>query len=181
MNDKQQKKTALYCRLSVDDGRLGESISIESQNERCSSNAEKRTEALTAEYEQKTVRIAEIDKVLNKLYEDSALGRIPENRFETMLQTYDIEQDTLRKSLPVLKAEMEQLAGQNDAASRFINVIREYTYLNDLSAEILNALIDRILVHHKEVGSDGREYQQIEIHYRFIGRIDAPNRPKKIA
>mgnify|MGYP002626205822 FL=1 len=31
MNDKQQKKTALYCRLSVDDGRLGESISIESQ------------------------------------------------------------------------------------------------------------------------------------------------------
>lgn len=150
-------------------------------NERCSSNAEKRIEALTAEYEQKTARIAEIDKVLNKLYEDSALGRIPENRFETMLQTYDIEQDTLRKSLPVLKAEMEQLAGQNDAASRFINVIRKYTYLNDLSAEILNALIDRILVHHKEVGSDGREYQQIEIHYRFIGRLDAPDKPRKIA
>ena len=150
-------------------------------NERCSSNAEKRTEALTAEYEQKTARIAEIDKVLNKLYEDSALGRIPENRFETMLQTYDIEQDTLRKSLPVLKAEMEQLAGQNDAASRFINVIRKYTYLNDLSAEILNALIDRILVHHKEVGSDGREYQQIEIYYRFIGRLDTAEKAKNVA
>ena len=150
-------------------------------NERCSSNAENRIEALTAEYEQKTARIAEIDKVLNKLYEDSALGRIPENRFETMLQTYDIEQDTLRKNLPVLKAEMEQLAGQNDASSRFINVIRKYTYLNDLSAEILNALIDRILVHHKEVGSDGREYQQIEIHYRFIGRLDAAEQVKKNA
>ena len=148
---------------------------------RCESNADKKLTALNAEYEHKISRIAEIDKVLNKLYEDSALGRIPENRFETMLQTYDIEQDTLRKSLPVLKAEMEQLAGQNDASSRFINVIRKYTYLNDLSAEILNALIDRILVHHKEVGSDGREYQQIEIHYRFIGRLDEPNRPKKIA
>lgn len=31
MKNKQPKKTALYCRLSVDDGRLGESVSIESQ------------------------------------------------------------------------------------------------------------------------------------------------------
>lgn len=31
MKNTQPKKTALYCRLSVDDGRFGESVSIESQ------------------------------------------------------------------------------------------------------------------------------------------------------
>ena len=148
---------------------------------RCSSNADKKIAVLTADYEQKTSRIAEIDRVLNKLYEDSALGKIPESRFEIMQQTYDAEQETLRKELPALKAEIDRLKEQTDAADKFINVIRKYTYLNDLTVEVLNSLIDRILVHHKEVGSDGREYQQIEIHYRFIGRLDAPNRPKKIA
>ena len=148
---------------------------------RCSSNADKKIAALTADYEQKTSRIAEIDKVLNKLYEDNALGKIPDDRFETMLRTYGIEQDALRKALPALKAEIEQLAGQNDAADKFINVIRKYTYLNDLNAEILNALIDRITVHDKEVGSDGKEYRQIEISYRFIGRFNIPDKPRKIA
>lgn len=148
---------------------------------RCSSNADKKIVALTADYEQKTSRIAEIDKVLNKLYEDSALGKIPESRFEKMQQTYDAEQDALRKELPTLKAEIDRLKEQSDAADRFINVIRKYTYLNDLTAEVLNSLLDRIVVHHKEVSADGKEYQQIEIYYRFIGRLDATEKAKKIA
>ena len=150
-------------------------------NERCSSNAEKRTEALTAEYEQKTARIAEIDKVLNKLYEDSALGRIPENRFEAMSQAYDTELEAIRKELPALKADIEKLKEQNDAADRFLNVIRKYTYLNELDAEILNALIDKIVVHHRETDERGEIYQQIEIHYRFVGRLDAAEKKENAA
>ncbi|MBR1432914.1 DUF4368 domain-containing protein, partial [Ruminococcus sp.] len=98
-----------------------------------------------------------------------------------MQQTYDAEQNALRKELPTLKAEIDRLKEQTDAADKFINVIRKYTYLNDLNAEILNALIDKIVVHHKEVGSDGKEYQQIEIYYRFVGRLDAVEQVKKIA
>ena len=35
----------------------------------------------------------------------------------------------------------------------------------------INELIDRIVVHHKEKDQSGRKYQQIEIYYRFIGRL----------
>ncbi|MBP5605467.1 MAG: recombinase family protein [Ruminiclostridium sp.] len=150
-------------------------------SERCSSTSDKKIAALTEECEHKAARISEIDKVLNKLYEDNALGKIPDDRFETMLRTYGIEQDALRKALPALKAEIEQLSGQNDAADKFINVIKKYTYLNDLNAEILNALIDRITVHSKETGSDGKEYRQIEISYRFIGWFDMPGNKGKAA
>jgi hypothetical protein len=89
-----------------------------------------------------------------------------------MQKSYDTEQEKLRTALPELKAEIEKLKEQTDAADKFINVIRKYTYLNELNAEILNALIDRILVHHKEIGADGRTYQQIEIYYRFVGKLD---------
>ncbi len=80
-----------------------------------------------------------------------------------------------------MKAEIDRLKEQTDAADKFINVIRKYTYLDELTAEVLNSLIDRILVHHKEVGSDGKEYQQIEIYYRFVGRLNAAEKAKKIA
>ena len=35
-----------------------------------------------------TTRLEQIDKVLNKLYEDNALGTIPQDRYEQMSQKY---------------------------------------------------------------------------------------------
>ncbi|MBQ9869732.1 MAG: DUF4368 domain-containing protein [Ruminococcus sp.] len=52
-----------------------------------------------------------------------------------------------------------------------MNIVKKYTSLNELDANILNGLIDRIVVHHKEKDNSGRTYQQIEIYYRFIGRL----------
>ena len=48
-------------------------------------------------------------------------------------------------------------------------------------AEILNALIDKIVVHHRETYERGETYQQIEIHYRFIGRLDTAEKAKNVA
>ena len=166
----------LMMRCRNDDGKFRRFL-----EDRCSSGSARKIDALTDEYEKKTARIAEIDTVLNKLYEDSALGRIPENRFEAMSQAYDAELEAIRKELPALKADIEKLKEQNDAADRFLNVIRKYTYLNELDAEILNALIDKIVVHHRETDERGEIYQQIEIHYRFVGRLDAAEKAKKIA
>ena len=104
--------------------------------DRCSSGSARKIVSLSEECEKKTARISEIDTVLNKLYEYSALGRIHENRFEAMSQAYDAELDAIRKELPELKADIEELKEQNDAADRFLNVIRKYTYLNELDAEI---------------------------------------------
>ena len=38
-----------------------------------------------------TTRLEQIDKVLNKLYEDNALGTIPQDRYEQMSQKYSEE------------------------------------------------------------------------------------------
>ena len=90
-----------------------------------------------------------------------------------MTAEYEAEQAEIRKTLPDLAAQLDELKRGADSSAKFINVIRKYTDVEKLDAAILNELIDKIVVHHKEKSDDGRTYQQIEIFYRFVGKLDA--------
>ena len=68
-----------------------------------------------------------------------------------------------------------------DCADNFINVIKKYTIIDKLDAAILNELIDKIVVHHKEQAEGGRTFQQIEIYYRFVGKLGTENELSKAA
>ena len=63
------------------------------------------------------------------------------------------------KSLPDLRQRIEQLKAESDATDKFVNLIKKYTVIDQLDAAILNELIDKIVVHHKEVAEDGRVFQ----------------------
>ena len=138
---------------------------------KCKSSSRRQLESIVNEAERKQTRLKEIDKILSKLYEDSALGKIPESRYEQMSEKYEQEQKELSQGILQLKQEFDEVKKQKDASDRFINIVKKYTYINELDANILNELIDRIVVHHKEKDQCGRTYQQIEIYYRFIGRL----------
>lgn len=169
--------TLVFCDIQriLYDYRHNKKAFREFLDSRFQDNSEKKIDQFQKEYEHKQSRILEIDKVINKIYEDNALGRISDKRYEQMIQTYEAEQDELRKSLPELRTEIETLKSQSDASDRFINVINKYTFINELNAEILNELIDKIVVHHKEQDEQGNVYQQIEIYYRFIGKLESTN------
>lgn len=139
------------------------------------SDSQKQAEQITLEYEQKQKRCEELDKIISRLYEDNVLGRIGDERYESMSQSYELEQVEIKKALPILKSKIDELKRQSDCADNFINVIKKYTIIDKLDAAILNELIDKILVHHKEQAEDGRTFQQIEIYYRFVGKLTAGN------
>ena len=141
-------------------------------NDRCADNSGRKIVQLENSIGQAQERISELDRIMNRLYEDSALGRIPESRYEQMTKTYEIEQAELKNSIPELRRELEALKAGNDAAERFTEVIDRYTEIKALDAEILNGLIDRIVVHSREE-VNGRVYQQVEIFYRFVGELAA--------
>lgn len=130
---------------------------------------------IKAEYERKKNRSIELDKVLSKLYEDNVLGKIPDSRYEALSQSYEQEQTEIRTTLPKLKARLDELQRKSNSVDMFINVIKKYTVIDKLDACILNELIDRIVVHHKEKADDGRVFQQVEIFYRFVGKLDTEN------
>lgn len=137
---------------------------------RCS--AQKENANLKKEYELKKKRCDELDRIISRLYEDSVLGKITESRFEIMSEEYESEQERIRSEIPEIKDRIAKLSSDNSAADKFISVIKQYTDIKELNAALLNELIDRIFVHHKEKTSDGNTIQQIEIFYRFVGKLD---------
>ena len=145
------------------------------------SDSQKQAEQITLEYEQKQKRCEELDKIISRLYEDNVLGRIGDERYESMSQSYELEQVEIKKALPILKSKIDELKRQSDCADNFINVIQKYTIIDKLDAAILNELIDKIVVHHKEQAEDGRTFQQIEIYYRFVGKLGTENELSKAA
>lgn len=56
-----------------------------------------------------------------------------------------------------------------DNVKHFAGIITEYTDIRYLDASILNKLIQKIVVHQREKGEDGKYTQQIDIYYQFIG------------
>lgn len=145
------------------------------------SDSQKQAEQITLEYEQKQKRCEELDKIISRLYEDNVLGRIGDERYESMSQSYELEQVEIKKALPILKSKIDELKRQSDCADNFVNVIKKYTIIDKLDAAILNELIDKIVVHHKEQAEDGRTFQQIEIYYRFVGKLGTENELSKAA
>ncbi len=118
-------------------------------------------------------RLTEISTVLKKLYEDSALGRISEEWYLEMASGYEQEEKDLKEKRNLLETEIAKSEEAVDNAEKFLPLIRKYTDVTELNAYILNELIEKIVVHEKEVSPDGKKTQEVEIHYKFIGYMNA--------
>ncbi len=57
-------------------------------------------------------------------------------------------------------------------AEKWIKLVKEYSVPKELTAQLLNALIEKILIHSAETKEKGERIQEIEIYYRFIGKVD---------
>ena len=117
------------------------------------------------------LRSSEIDHIIQKLYEDNLLGKISDERFVKLSQTYEEEQEQLQTSISDLT---EKLAKQQEDSlniSKFMARISKYTELPELTVEIVNELIDKIVI-YKPTGTKRNRIIQIDIHYNFIGKLE---------
>ena len=117
-------------------------------------------------------RMAELSKILNKPYKDLALEKISEERYQAMAPDYEREQILLREKREQLTAEIAQNEEIYENVEKFLSVIWKYTNLTELTAHVLNELIEKIVVHDKAVAADGSKSQQVDIYYKFIGCIN---------
>ena len=119
-------------------------------------------------------RIADLDEKINKLYESSVNGLLPERQAQRMIQQYDEEQLVLEKRV----AELESLVQQDEIkqvdASRFIALVKKYRDCEELTDTMLYAFIDRIEVHEATGGRTIYRQQNIDIHFNFIGNYYPP-------
>ena len=131
-------------------------------------------ETVRAERELKKAekRIGELDKIMAKLYEDQALGKISEARYQAMAPGYEAEQASLQERVSQLREQLAHTQEVQDNVEQFVPLIQKYTDIQELTPHILNELIEKIVVHEKKVEEDGSKSQMVEIHYKFVGCID---------
>lgn len=126
----------------------------------------------TTELRKAERRKAEVDRLFAKMYEDWSAERITEYNFNMLAQKYQGEQQELDGTIGRLKTELavEQETASN--AEKWIELIKQYSSPTELTAELLNTVIEKIVVHEAVKSSDGIREQEIEIFYRFVGKID---------
>ena len=114
-------------------------------------------------------RIAELDRIISRLYEDNVIGKLSDERFIKMSHDYELEQSNLKSMAEVLRKDLKQQERQKTNVKEFIAAVKKYTDLQELDAAVLRAFIDRIEVSHVDKKSRTRE---ITIVYNFIGAFD---------
>ena len=119
-------------------------------------------------------RISEIDMMIERLYEDNVLGKIPDDRFSKMMGKYEAEQKALIEA--VAKAEQALQTFEQDKVDLriFLETIRKCTDIDELTPEIINRLIRRIEVHNSEK-VNGRKSVKIDVYFTAVGLIDLPD------
>ena len=126
--------------------------------------------AKSKEFDESERRIKELDRIIQRVYEDNINGKISDERFKKMTQSYEDEQAELTERIKVLRRELEAAKEQSDGTDKFLRFVRKYTEITELTPEIVRTFIEKIIVHEKEK-VDGKRRQTVEIIYNCVGAI----------
>lgn len=111
-------------------------------------------------------RVKVLEKMIVKLYEDMAEGRINDQNFNLILGKTQKEQEELKAKInknSKLLSDKKQLVHDIE---KWKTIIQEYADISELDAVILNRLIKKIIVHEK-VDDDKTRHISIEIHFNL--------------
>ena len=117
-------------------------------------------------------RLKELDSLFTKLYEDRVADKINERNFNMLTVKYQQEQDELQERINSLNAMLKEEKEDVSNKEKWIALIKQYTDPKELTAPMLNSLIEKIVVHEAVKTEDSMREQEVEIFYRFIGKID---------
>lgn len=127
------------------------------------------------EYEQAKMRAGQIDTIIQRLYEDNVSGKISDDRFEKMSARYEAEQRDLVTRIAEIESFMQTEKENADNASAFIQIVRKYSEINELTATMLHEFVEKIMVYQAQKDEYGHRVQRIKIYYNFIGEIVIPD------
>ena len=118
-------------------------------------------------------RSAELDVLIRKLYESYAKGDLTEKRFKLLSGDYEREQEELDAAISQGEQELAKYDADEERVEQFLELVKRYTDFTELTTPMLNEFVEKILVHAPDRRT-GERVQEIEIHFKFIGRFDLP-------
>lgn len=116
-------------------------------------------------------RDEDLDVLFKRIYEDMVAGRLSPERFDRLSTQYEEEQKQVRQTIGELQSLIDDGEQEAHDLRQFLKSVRKYTDPDKLTAEMLNELVDKIIVHAPDKSS-GHRRQKIEIYYKAAGIID---------
>ena len=142
---------------------------IQAQRRAASAEQMKQTRLLLATTEK---RLAELGKLVQAIYEDKVLGRIPETVCVQLMNQYEAERAEKLEQKGRLSGELEAYQQETNDVQQWMALIQDYARLEELDRPTLLRLVQRIDIGERKV-EDGRKFRDIRIHYNFVGYIEA--------
>ena len=120
-------------------------------------------------------RAGELEKLICKIYEDNALGKLPDARYRALDAQYAKEQDALEIEIAELDKAVTGYEQSQKSAEKFIALIDKYENFDTLTNTMLNEFVEKILVHERSRKGSQDTTQEIEIYFNFLGRYIPPS------
>lgn len=118
-------------------------------------------------------RYKELDSLIKKLYEEYALGKMPEKRYEMLSAEYEHEQAVLDENIAKAQSALDEYNTYTNNVEQFLLLTKRYTDFSELTTPMINEFIEKILVHEADKSS-GERVQEVEIYFKFIGKFEVP-------
>ena len=147
---------------------------VRKQLESYDADKKKELTAKRRELEKAKKRIAEIDKLIQRIYEDNVIGKLSDERFATLSNTYETEQKKLKEKLPEMESYLEAETDKTVNLQKFVQKVKAITEPTELTGELVHEFIDKIVVSAARY-LDGKRYQIIDIYYNGVGIIKPLN------
>ena len=120
-------------------------------------------------------RAGDLEKLICKIYEDNALGKLPDARYRALDAQYAKEQDALEIEIAELEKAVTGYEQSQKSAEKFIALIDKYENFDTLTNTMLNEFVEKILVHERSRKGSQDTTQEIEIYFNFLGRYIPPS------
>lgn len=135
--------------------------------------AEKEAQKRKREIAQAEKRIAELDRIFKRIYEDNISGTISHERFLKLSADYEAEQRELTEQVKTWQEVVETFEQDRSDFDSFEAIVRKYVGIRELTPTIVNEFVKKIIVHAPDKSS-GHRRQKIELVWNFIGEVNLP-------
>lgn len=138
--------------------------------ESCRAEEESERAAILQSVAEDEERIATLERVIGRVYEDMAEGRITEDNFNRILERSQGEQAVLKNRVTLNRQRLDEQAREQEDNTRWLEIIKDYADVQELDAVTLNRLIQKIVIHEDKDSDTVR--QTVEIHFNFKKQAD---------
>ena len=167
------RDTLRYLKTTIEDNpeEFIEHITQTEADNRCA-EAKKKQDRL----KQCRKRVDELERLICKIYEDNALGKMPESRYETLIRQYSKEQGELNEEVESIEAFLSEVEENRKSGKRFVDLMARYNDFDEITPFMVSEFIDHIEVHERDRKGSVQTTQKIDIYFNFIGNFSMPEK-----